>query len=328
LFLNNNQLTGAIPEELGELGNLEALLLRNNQLNGDIPAALGDLGELTSLDLGFNQLSGSIPPELGNLSRLSGLSVWSNQLSGPIPPELGNLGNLVELNLEMNQLNGSIPPELGNLANVVNLTLFQNQLTGPIPGELGNLSSVKYLDLSYNQLTGSVPAELGSLGTLYAFYLNSNQLSGLLPLEVAQLGGSIQSTYPPSWCGFVPPGNEDLYMPDTEAYRLADVADLGAICSLGFTASTEIVSEDLTEEIEDLVADEVLNSGQGNSLLKKLENAQAKAERGQYQPAINIARAFISHISDLVAEGLLTAEEAQPLIDRAMVLIELWTDLM
>ena len=41
LDLNNNQLSGSIPTELGSLSNLEALSLSQNQLSGPIPSELG-----------------------------------------------------------------------------------------------------------------------------------------------------------------------------------------------------------------------------------------------------------------------------------------------
>jgi hypothetical protein len=43
LWLNNNQLSGSIPQELGQLASLESLALENNQLSGSIPQELGQL---------------------------------------------------------------------------------------------------------------------------------------------------------------------------------------------------------------------------------------------------------------------------------------------
>ncbi|MDE2963436.1 MAG: hypothetical protein OXU26_05965, partial [Acidobacteriota bacterium] len=68
LDLNDNQLTGSIPAELGNLVNLRFLVLDYNQLTGAIPAELGDLANLQNLWLANNQLTGSIPSELGNLA--------------------------------------------------------------------------------------------------------------------------------------------------------------------------------------------------------------------------------------------------------------------
>ena len=71
-----------------------SLCLHNNQLSGEIPQELGNLAFLTNLDLTVNQLSVEIPPELGNLANLTELNLYDNQLSGEIPPELGNLAKL------------------------------------------------------------------------------------------------------------------------------------------------------------------------------------------------------------------------------------------
>ena len=187
LSLYDNQLTGEIPAELGNLTNLEGLDLFSNQLTGEIPAELGNLTNLEGLDLASNQLTGEIPAELGDLTNLEGLDLASNQLTGEIPAELGNLTNLELLHLHTNQLTGEIPAELGNLTNLEWLTLFSNQLTGEIPAELGNLTNLGRLDLAYNQLTGEIPAELGDLTNLELLHLHSNQLTGEIPAELGSL---------------------------------------------------------------------------------------------------------------------------------------------
>ncbi len=64
LYLELNQLSGEIPEELGDLTNLYELHLDDNQLTGEIPAELGDLTNLRTLGLGGNQLSGCVPATL------------------------------------------------------------------------------------------------------------------------------------------------------------------------------------------------------------------------------------------------------------------------
>ena len=64
LNLNNNELSGEIPAELGSLSNLEALYLYGNDLSGEIPAELGSLSNLTQLDLSGNDLSGCVPSSL------------------------------------------------------------------------------------------------------------------------------------------------------------------------------------------------------------------------------------------------------------------------
>ena len=67
LRLRNNQLTGAIPSQLGNLSStLETVLLKGNQLSGCIPAALRTVerNDLAQLSLSFcDQTSGSAADE-------------------------------------------------------------------------------------------------------------------------------------------------------------------------------------------------------------------------------------------------------------------------
>ncbi|KAJ3214825.1 hypothetical protein HDU67_001152 [Dinochytrium kinnereticum] len=72
--LDNNQLEGIIPKELGNLSLLECLFLNGNNLSGTLPPELGQLKRLTLLDVnGNSELSGSIPSEYGNLLHLEKL---------------------------------------------------------------------------------------------------------------------------------------------------------------------------------------------------------------------------------------------------------------
>ena len=188
LDLSDNQLSGSIPSELGNLTSLmEELDLSDNQLTGSIPTGLGNLTSLEELYLSDNQLTGSIPVELGNLTSLTELDLSNNQLNGSIPAALGNLTSLEELYLPNNQLSGGIPAALGNLTSLEELYLSNNQLSGGIPVALGNLTSLEELYLSNNQLSGGIPSELGNLTSLEELYLPNNQLSGGIPSELGNL---------------------------------------------------------------------------------------------------------------------------------------------
>ena len=187
LKLPENNLSGRIPPQLGNLGQLRELSLARNLLSGPIPPQLGNLSNLSQLDLNGNQLTGSIPPRLGSLSNLSTMHLYWNGLTGPIPSELGNLSMLRVLGLGLNGLTGPIPPELGNLSNLLVLYLDWNGLTGPIPSELGNLSRLSQLILSENRLTGSIPAWLGNLSGLARLSLSGNELTGRIPARLGSL---------------------------------------------------------------------------------------------------------------------------------------------
>ncbi|MYK68350.1 MAG: hypothetical protein F4020_01920 [Gammaproteobacteria bacterium] len=92
LRLDDNQLSGPIPKELGRLQDLTVHALYWNSLSGSIPRELGNLASLKELLVQGNDLSGPVPPELGELSELTRLSVgWNPGLAGPLPMELTKL---------------------------------------------------------------------------------------------------------------------------------------------------------------------------------------------------------------------------------------------
>ncbi|MGE5342575.1 MAG: BACON domain-containing protein [Candidatus Omnitrophota bacterium] len=187
LELPGNKLTGTIPSQLENLGNLQVLNLSHNLLNGSIPLQLANLSQLKELILCWNGLNGPIPPELGNLSKLEYLALNNIPLSGGIPPELGNLGNLQTLDLSCIPLHGGIPSQLGNLENLQTLDLSWNQFSGTLPPELGNLGQLQTLCLNYTPIGGTIPTELSKLTNLKKLELYWNQLTGLIPPELGNL---------------------------------------------------------------------------------------------------------------------------------------------
>ena len=73
----------------------------------------------------------------------------------------------------------------------------------------------------------------------------------------------------------------------------------------------------LGREADALVASGVLNPGQGRSLTAKLENARRHVRAGRTTPAANVLNAFIDEVRELQADGTLTAEQAEALIEAA-----------
>ena len=118
--LSNNQLTGTIPSEIGDLQFLKTFSLWTNELTGSIPTEIGKLKDLTSLNLAVNNLTGSIPSELGNLRGLRSLQLYRNNFTGRVPSEIGKLSQLSTLLLKTNlsSYSGSIPAALKNLPNL------------------------------------------------------------------------------------------------------------------------------------------------------------------------------------------------------------------
>ena len=161
LDLSYLEMTGVIPPEIGNLINLDSLILKENQFSGIIPPEIGSLTNLINLDLGGNQLSGEIPPEICLLTNLNVLDLAGNQLTGTIPPEIGELESLTFIHLEYNQFIGPIPSEISNLSNLVWLNFVHNQLTGEIPESICDLnmnwSDPNNFNISENQLCPPYP---------------------------------------------------------------------------------------------------------------------------------------------------------------------------
>ena len=60
-MVDNNEMTGTIPSELGKLTQLSGWLsLEGNKLHGTVPESLAQLTEATWIYLNYNDLTGSI----------------------------------------------------------------------------------------------------------------------------------------------------------------------------------------------------------------------------------------------------------------------------
>ena len=147
-------------------GRVTELKLSNNNLSGNIPAELGNLACLYHLDLSGNNLSGNIPNELGNLKVLQGRYSESYGLTKcPVSYydhsslDYSNLDNNV-LDLSENDLTGEIPASLGNLRCLSKLDLSDNKTRHYIRWAVPPWHYV-------NGLEGQIPEETGKLVRTY-----------------------------------------------------------------------------------------------------------------------------------------------------------------
>jgi hypothetical protein len=100
-------------------------------------------------------------------------------------------------------------------------------------------------------------------------------------------------------------------------------------CQVTITVQTpQEATQDLITEVQELVASGVLNQGQGNSLIVKLQNAINKMDQGNYNAAINILNAFINEVTALNNAGILSDEEADGLIAAAERIITVLENLL
>ncbi|GJY89026.1 leucine-rich repeat protein [Tanacetum coccineum] len=199
LNLNDNQFIGELPQELGNLRELQILDLGDNRFSGNLPEWIGEnLTNLIVFRLHKNNFTGSISRSLCNNSYLQILDVAHNNLMGPIPHCLGRLDAMItsrnsgsgddiseesldqvmkgvsleytktfryviNMDLSSNKLVGEIPVKLMSLSALVGLNLSNNHLNGGIPDSIGKMKALNSLDFSGNQLTGPIPSSIGAL---------------------------------------------------------------------------------------------------------------------------------------------------------------------
>lgn len=155
-------------------GKVIALRLPENNLSGFLPAELGDLTHLQELNLYENRLSGPLPPEVGNATGLRELDLGNNALEDSIPETLGKLVSLRRLNFESNRFEGPIPPNMGGLTDLRFLNFFNNILSGNLPPEFAGLRNLEALYIDENQLTGAITPTFAHLESLRVFNWGGN----------------------------------------------------------------------------------------------------------------------------------------------------------
>lgn len=91
--------------------------MSRNQLSGTVPDSIGNLINLEKLSISFNQFQGSVPAALGRLTKLGELFLSNNQFSGQVPQELLALTSLVECQFQNAGFclqNGDVIPAICN----------------------------------------------------------------------------------------------------------------------------------------------------------------------------------------------------------------------
>ncbi|XP_058834228.1 leucine-rich repeat-containing protein 47-like [Topomyia yanbarensis] len=169
LDINDTPL-GEISPKIGELKNLQSLLLFRNKIS-TIPAELGQLSSLKVLDLSGNQIE-SLPVELGQLKLLTTVNFSGNKLTRVDLSQFEylNVCNLAanqleefpmlycgkdvhylsELNLEKNRIK-EIPASLTKQAGLKNLNVAENKIE-LVPQLLVKCPKLKEINLKDNPL--------------------------------------------------------------------------------------------------------------------------------------------------------------------------------
>ncbi|XP_022149099.1 protein NSP-INTERACTING KINASE 2-like isoform X2 [Momordica charantia] len=105
----SQNLSGSLSPGIGNLTNLQSMLLQDNNISGGIPWEVGNIPNLETLDLSSNDFHGQIPTSLSHLRSLQYLRLNNNSLSGTIPSSLANMTQLALMDLSFNNLSGPLP---------------------------------------------------------------------------------------------------------------------------------------------------------------------------------------------------------------------------
>ena len=130
-------------------GHVTSILFWNNNMSGYLPSQIGDLKWLIRLGIYTNSLQSTIPEEIGELNKLESVDLSDNKLIGPLPASMSNLTELRELSLNTNPLNCEFPNDILAQLNKLNYITFYNcNLTGQIGDIFGNILNLSYRDYS------------------------------------------------------------------------------------------------------------------------------------------------------------------------------------
>jgi Leucine-rich repeat (LRR) protein len=175
--ISSNDFSGAIPESVFLLPNIQSIAAMKTCFSGSIPSTICSANSLEVL-LMDGVTSGLPCQRKFNVIHTSDAYISSKgPLQGGIPDCIWSLPNLKSLHLSSNGLTGTIgiPVQGSNLTTVV---LSYNELEGTIPVELQTLPFTT-LELSSNRLKGTVTGALAIADAIVN--LENNRLSGFLP---------------------------------------------------------------------------------------------------------------------------------------------------
>jgi len=159
-FLSPNSVCDWSGVECSVDASVTALHLDNNNLDGYLPIEIGHLSALKEIDMDSNKLFGPLPSELGLLPMLEVIDLDNNLLIGSIPESLYSLTSLRVLDLDYNYLTGSISDDISALTSLFFIQLDFNDIEGTIPSELGSLSNLDYFSALSTRLVGTIPLEV------------------------------------------------------------------------------------------------------------------------------------------------------------------------
>lgn len=203
-----------LPDSIGQLGNLERLVITNNRLTGTLPDTFSQLSNLKEVDIRYNSLSSidviatlprveqisadhnAVSVFEGSFERIRILRLNSNpvtkfEILNAVPTlttlilsnaklahipdgSFDKMPNLVKLVLDKNHF-VSLPSHIGKLKNLEHFSIARNALSS-LPPEIGCLTELRFFDVSQNNLK-MLPSEIWWANKLETLNISSNVLA-------------------------------------------------------------------------------------------------------------------------------------------------------
>mmetsp|Transcript_4667 Transcript_4667/g.9851 ORF Transcript_4667/g.9851 Transcript_4667/m.9851 type:complete len:442 (+) Transcript_4667:69-1394(+) len=185
--IQDQEAKGMIPKVLAALPNLEYIRLDNNTITGTIPDEFGSMPFILNLDFSNNDLTGFLPESLFSATSLESLDVGGNQISGTISNSISNLINLELFDISSNKIEGSLPERIYDIVGMEVLDLGNNQLTGTISSNIKNWIYATHFLTASNKMGETLPVEMGELLMLETLDLHDNDFTGTVPNEICAL---------------------------------------------------------------------------------------------------------------------------------------------
>lgn len=134
---------GGLGRQLQDGDKLVALVnLENNNLQGKIPADIGLLKWLKTLNLSRNDVAGKIHASLSNLSFLEEVYLDDNKLTGELTMDFSALPYLVAIDVSSNNLDGRIPDSIWSATGLEHINLSNNQFVDVISDDVEYLENL------------------------------------------------------------------------------------------------------------------------------------------------------------------------------------------
>lgn len=133
--------------------------MNNNSISGNLPDTFDETNLIEDFEVAYNRFSGNLPESLGKAKFLKDLRASGNQISGGIPVSYYKLKNLEELYLDNNRMVGELPQTYEPFYDgLQEISIHTNMgIKGRFPVEnFEDTLRVKVIELHNTELTGQI----------------------------------------------------------------------------------------------------------------------------------------------------------------------------